>query len=308
MINTLIVLLGPTGVGKTDLSLNIAELYGCDIISCDSRQFYREMSIGTASPDKVQLSRATHHFVRFLPVTDYYSASLFERDVSSLLSDIYIKNPIAIMTGGSMLYIDAVCKGIDDIPDTDISVRNKYLEKYKNEGIEGLRLALRLLDPEYYKRVDLQNPRRIMRALEITETSGRPYSTFLTSTKRKRDYRIIKAGLNMDRNKLFERINLRVDRMIDAGLEEEARDLYKYKGLNALNTVGYRELFSYFDGDISREKAIELIKRNTRRYAKKQLTWWAKDPEIRWFDANNTNDLIDWLKVTLPADSSDKSF
>lgn len=299
MTNTLLVLLGPTGVGKTNLSLEIAEIFGCDIISCDSRQFYSEMSIGTAAPDKGQLARIKHHFVKSIPVTDYYSASLFERDVSVLLTELFERNHVAIMAGGSMLYIDAVCKGIDDIPDTDSTVRTKYLEKFEKEGIEGLRLALHVLDPEYYKRVDLRNPRRIMRALEITETAGRPYSSFLTASKKVRDFRIIKVGITMEREKLFERINARVDKMISEGLEEEARSLYKYKGLNALNTVGYSELFSYFDGEISREKAIELIKRNTRHYAKKQITWWSKDPEIQWFDAEMTDDLLSWLNTVI---------
>jgi tRNA dimethylallyltransferase len=295
MNNTLFVLLGPTGVGKTELSIEIAEHFGSDIISCDSRQFYKEMHIGTAAPDETQLLRVRHHFVRFISVTDYYSASLYERDVISLLPGLFTKNPFVIMTGGSMLYLDAVCKGIDDIPDTDPGVREKYLELYKTEGIEGLRLALRLLDPAHYSSVDLQNPRRIMRALEISETTGKPYSSFLTASPRERNFRIIKTGIDRDRVDLFSRINKRVDEMISSGLEEEARSLYKYKGLNALSTVGYREMFSYFDGEITRDKAIELIKRNTRRYAKKQLTWWSKDPSIQWFDASEKDRLFSWI-------------
>jgi tRNA dimethylallyltransferase len=295
MNNTLIVLLGPTGVGKTELSLELARHFASDIISCDSRQFYHQMHIGTAAPEEWQLSYVQHHFVNFLSVEEYYSASLFERDVLALLPSLFKKNPVVIMTGGSMLYIDAVCKGIDDIPDTDSIVRQKYIDLYEKEGIEGLRLALRLLDPKHYASVDLQNPRRIMRALEISETTGRPYSSFLTASSRERDFRIIKAGIGRDREKLFERINNRVDEMIASGLEEEARSLYKYKGLNALNTVGYRELFSWFDGEITREKAIELIKRNTRRYAKKQLTWWSKDKDIVWFDASEKERLKEWL-------------
>jgi tRNA dimethylallyltransferase len=299
MNNTLIVLLGPTGVGKTELSLDLAEHFGSEIISCDSRQFYREMKIGTAAPNESQLLRIQHHFINSLSVEDYYSASLFEHDVLTLLPDLFEKRHIALMTGGSMLYIDAVCNGIDDIPDTDPSVRQKYVDLYEKEGIEGLRLALRLLDPKHYSLVDLHNPRRIMRSLEITESTGKPYSSFLTASSRKRGFRILKAGINRERDELFSRINQRVDDMIALGLEEEARSLFRYKGLNALNTVGYRELFSCFDGEISREKAIELIKRNTRRYAKKQLTWWSKDNTIEWFDASEKESIFNWLHTQM---------
>lgn len=299
MNNTLIVLPGPTGVGKTDLALTLADHFKCEIISCDSRQFYREMTIGTAVPDSEQLSRVKHHFVQFLSVKDYYSASMYERDVLNLLPRLFEKNPVAIMTGGSMLYIDAVCNGMDDIPDINPEIRAKYIEMYHSEGVEGLRIALKILDPDYYSKVDLRNYRRIMRALEITETAGRPYSSLLTSEKRKRDFRIIKAGLSRERSELYERINLRVDRMMNAGLSEEARSLLEYRYLNALNTVGYRELFSYFDGKTTIEKAVELIKRNTRRYAKKQLTWWSKDDEIKWFDAGNPDPIVSWLGQNL---------
>jgi len=302
MNNTLIVLLGPTGVGKTELSLELAEHFGSDIISCDSRQFYHQMHIGTAAPETWQLSRVKHHFVNFLQVDEYYSASLFERDVMALLPSLFAKKPVTIMTGGSMLYIDAVCKGIDDIPDTDPEIRRKYLTLYEKEGIEGLRLALRILDPGHYENVDLHNPRGIMRALEITETTGRPYSSFLTATVRKRDFRIIKAGINRERKELFGRIDKRVDEMLSAGLEQEARPLYRYKGLNALNTVGYRELFRWFDGEITKDEAVRLIKRNTRRYAKKQLTWWTRDPEIEWFDASEKERLLKWIDSEIEKD------
>ena len=303
MNNTLIVILGPTGVGKTELSLELAEHFGSDIISCDSRQFYHQMHIGTAAPEEWQLSRVKHHFVNFLNAEDYYSASLFERDVLKLLPSLFAKKPVAVMTGGSMLYIDAVCKGIDDIPDTDPEIRRKYLTLYEKEGVEGLRLALRILDPRHYEQVDLQNPRRIMRALEITETTGRPYSSFLTATARKRDFRIIKAGISRERKELFGRIDRRVDEMMSAGLEQEARSLYSYKGLNALNTVGYREMFSWFDGEITKEEAVRLIKRNTRRYAKKQLTWWSRDPQIEWFDASEKEHLLRWIHSELEKDN-----
>jgi tRNA dimethylallyltransferase len=299
MKNTLIVLPGPTGVGKTEFAIELACRLGCDIISCDSRQFYREMPVGTAAPDKEQLAKARHHFTGFLSVTDYYSISLYESDVMALLPALFASNPVAIMTGGSMLYMDAVCRGMDDIPDTDPLVRQKYLELYNHEGISGLRLALKILDPAHYAKVDLKNPRRIMRALEITESSGRPYSSFLKATVRERDFRIIKAGLTRERNELYGRIDERVDRMIENGLEEEAASLIDYRGLNALNTVGYREMFSYFDGFVTLDEAVRLIKRNTRRYARKQLTWWNRDAGIKWFDASDTKPVLDWIESRL---------
>lgn len=299
MKNTLIVIPGPTGVGKTGFATELASRLGCDIISCDSRQFYREMKIGTAAPSGEELSRAKHHFIGFLSVTDYYSISLYERDVMTLLPLLFEKNPVAIMTGGSMLYMDAVCRGMDDIPDTDPSIRQKYTEMYASEGIEGLRIALKFLDPEYYARVDLRNPRRLLRALEITESTGRPYSSFLTAPVKQRDFRIIRAGLTRDRGELYRRIDLRVDRMMEEGLEQEAYSLRDYRGLNALNTVGYREMFRWFDGDLTREQAVMLIKRNTRRYARKQLTWWNRDREINWFDASREKLIFSWIEEQL---------
>ena len=299
MKNTLIVLPGPTGVGKTAFATGLAERLGCDIISCDSRQFYREMKIGTAAPGEEELARAKHHFVGFLSVTDYYSISLFERDVLALLPSLFPSNPVVIMTGGSMLYMDAVCRGMDDIPDTDPAVRQKYLEMYHNEGIEGLRIALKLLATVSYSRIDLHNLRRILRALEITESSGRPYSSFLTAPVRQRDFRIIKAGLTRERSELYRRIDMRVDRMMEEGLEQEAASLIRYRGLNALNTVGYREMFRWFDGEVSREEAVMLIRRNTRRYARKQLTWWNRDSQINWFDASESEKIISWIEKSL---------
>jgi tRNA dimethylallyltransferase len=295
MKNTLIVLPGPTGVGKTAIAIGLALRLGCDIISCDSRQFYREMRIGTAAPDEEQLSRVKHHFVGFLSVRDYYSISLFERDVLALLPSLFSSCPFAIMTGGSMLYMDAVCRGMDDIPDTDPAVRQKFIDMYHREGIGGLRMALKLLDPDHYAKVDLHNPRRVMRALEISESTGRPYSSYLTSARRERDFRILKAGLTLGRPELYARIDQRVDRMISAGLEEEAASLKIFRELNALNTVGYREMFMYLDGEITREQAVALIKRNTRRYARRQLTWWNRDKEIKWFDAGNSDMITDWI-------------
>jgi len=296
MNNNLIVLLGPTGVGKTDISIDLALKLGCEIISADSRQFYMDMKIGTAVPSEEQLGSVMHHFVRFLPVDSYYSSSLFERDVMNILPELFLRKNVVLMAGGSGMYIDAVCQGIDDIPDVEQDIRDKYNAMYIESGIEGLRRALRLMDPDHYNKVDLKNHKRIIRALEICESTGRPYSSFLQSNKRKRDFRIIKIGLSRERDELYQRINLRVDQMLSMGLEEEAKGLYKYKNLNALNTVGYREFFDYFDGRISKEKAIELIKRNSRRYAKRQITWWAKDKEITWFHPDRKDEILKFAK------------
>jgi tRNA dimethylallyltransferase len=295
MNKILIVLLGPTGVGKTSVSTDLAIRYRCDIISADSRQIYREMRIGTAVPDDGQLNTVRHHFVRSVSVEEYYSSSIFEREVLKLLPSLFRSNNVVLMTGGSGMYIDAVCKGTDDIPDVDPSVREKYIALYKAEGIRGLRIALRLLDPEHYARVDLKNHKRIIRALEICETAGRPYSSFLTKQRRERDFRIIKIGLMRSREDLYQRINARVDEMVRMGLEDEARQLLAFRHLNALNSVGYKEFFDYFDGNLSRDKAIELIKRNSRRYAKRQITWWAKDREITWFDPEKRIEIFSFI-------------
>jgi tRNA dimethylallyltransferase len=295
----LIVLLGPTGVGKTDISINIAEHFNCEIISADSRQFFSEMNIGTAVPSTAQLKQVKHHFIQFISVKDYYSASLFERDVMDLLSEAFIKSNCSLMAGGSGLYIDAVCNGYDDIPDVDPEAREKYIALHRSEGIEGLRAALKLLDPEHYSRVDLKNYKRMLRALEICDTTGKPYSSFLKKQKRERDFIVIKIGLTRDRNELYSRINKRVDSMVNMGLEEEAQNLYELKYFNALNCVGYREFFEFFDGNISREKAIELIKRNSRRYAKRQMTWWGKDKEIKWFQADMIDKIIEYISLCI---------
>jgi tRNA dimethylallyltransferase len=295
MKNFLIVLLGPTGVGKSELSVEIASHFNTEIISADSRQFYREMTIGTAVPDENLLRKVTHHFIKFLSVHDYFSSSLFERDVLELLPLLFRRNRIVVMTGGSGMYIDAVCNGIDDIPDIDPAVREKYNEKHISEGIESLRRELKMVDPEYYARVDLKNHKRIIRALEISESTGRKYSEFLTKRSAVRDFFIIKIGLERKREDLYGRINSRVDNMIENGLENEALDLLDLKELNPLKSVGYREFFDFFEGKISREKAIELIKRNSRRYAKRQITWWGRDKEIVWFNPEQKEEIIRYI-------------
>jgi tRNA dimethylallyltransferase len=296
MRNFLIVLLGPTGVGKTDISINLAGRLGCEIISADSRQFFREMSVGTAVPSDFQLSAVKHHFIRFLSVDNYYSSSLFERDVLDLLPRLFASSRYALMAGGSGMYIDAVCDGIDDIPDTDQSLREKYIAMYDNQGITCLGSALKLLDPVHYSKVDLKNHKRIIRALEICETTGKPYSSFLKKTKRIRDFGIIKIGLEREREELYTKINSRVDQMVSLGLEEEARNMLVYRHLNALNSVGYREFFDYFDGKASKDHTIELIKRNSRRYAKRQMTWWARDKEITWFHPRQYDEILQHIQ------------
>lgn len=296
MKNTLVAIVGPTGVGKTDISLQLALHFKTEIISADSRQFYREMRIGTAVPSEDQLNTVAHHFIRFLPISEYYSSSLFERDVLRLLPELFSRNPIVLLTGGSGMYADAVTDGIDDIPDTDPDVREKLIRLYDTEGIESLRTTLKLLDPVHFSKVDLKNHKRIIRALEICESTGRPYSSFLAKKKPERDFMIIKIGLTRDRDELYDRINRRVDEMVSAGLEEEARSLFCFRNLNALNSLGYREFFEYFEGRISRDKAIELIKRNSRRYAKRQLTWWGKDKSIRWFKPQEYEGMVQLIE------------
>ncbi len=299
MNKTLLVLIGPTGIGKSDLSIHLAQHFQTEIISSDSRQIYRELSIGTAVPPADDLLKVKHHLIHSHSLVDYYSASQFEKDTLQILENLFTRKDIAIMTGGSMLYIDAVCKGIDDIPDADLQLRAELVSEFEEKGIEHLRMRLKQLDPEYYTKVDLKNPKRLLHALEICLTTGKTYSSFRTEQVRERPFRIIKIGLNRDRSELYERINLRVDKMMEAGLEEEARKVHHLHHLNSLNTVGYKELFAYFDGEIDKEKAIELIKRNSRHYARKQLTWFRRDPEITWFLPEQETDIIGFIEQKL---------
>ncbi len=299
MANTLIVLLGPTGVGKTDLSIRIAEYFNCEILSCDSRQIYREMRVGTAVPEEKYLNKIKHHFIGSQSIFDYYSAAKFETDVLTSLPLLFAKSPVALMTGGSMLYIDAVCKGIDDIPDVDLELREKLKERMTREGIDSLRAELKILDPDYYAEVDLKNPKRILHALEICFMTGKPYSSFRSNQAKPREFNIVKVGLNRERTELYDRINQRVEQMFDEGLEQEALNLYPHRDLNSLNTVGYREMFDHFDGKISLVEAKEKIQANSRKYARKQLTWFRRDQEITWFHPEQDEEILGFLSSQL---------
>lgn len=286
----LIVLLGPTGVGKTALSLNLAEHYLSPIISADSRQFFKGLEVGTAAPTTAQKERVVHHLVGMLDVTDYYSASEFERDALNIIEDLHKSHDVLIATGGSMMYIDALCNGIDDVPTIDESLRKEIYELYEREGLEPIRAQLKTLDPNFYNEVDLKNYKRVIHALEVCLMTGKPYSSFRTQTKKERPFEIIKIGLTRDRAELYERINNRVDEMISSGLLEEAGRFYPQRHLNALNTVGYKELFKYLDGEWTLDFAIEKIKQSTRIYSRKQITWFKRDKEIHWINLSETSE------------------
>ncbi len=291
----LIVLLGPTGVGKTDLSIEIAKWLDTVIISSDSRQVYKELKIGTAVPDESQLQSVKHYMIGNKSIFDYYNASMYEFEVIDILHHTYKTKDTALLVGGSGFYIDAVCRGIDDLPTIDQEVRQWLLKRLKDEGIESLRFDLKRLDPEYYSQTDLKNPKRILKALEVCIMTGKPYAAFRTGTKKKREFISLKIGITRERNELYSRIEQRVDKMLEAGLEEEARRFYNHKKLNSLNTVGYKELFGYFDGEYSFNKAVELIKRNTRRYAKRQLSWFHRDKSIRWFHPSEKEQIKQYI-------------
>ena len=320
-MNSLIVITGPTGVGKTELCLQVAEHYGIDIINADSRQIFAEIPIGTAAPTAEQMQRVRHYFVGSHHIGDYYSASSYEQDVLKLLGKLAevegqkskvegqsaniqpptpnTHHPIALLSGGSMMYIDAVCNGIDDIPNIREDIRNEMKRRLEVEGLDSLLEELSRLDPEHYAIVDRKNPRRILHALEICHQTGKTYTSFRTGEKRKRPFNIIKIGLNRDRDELYERINQRVLDMIGQGLEQEARAMLPHRELNALNTVGYKEMFQYFDGAIPLEEAIRQIQSNSRRYARKQLTWYKRDAEIKWFNPENVKEIINYIDFRL---------
>ncbi|WP_350457023.1 tRNA (adenosine(37)-N6)-dimethylallyltransferase MiaA [Macellibacteroides fermentans] len=298
-MNTLIVLLGPTGVGKTELSLRVASHVGSPIISADSRQLYKELVIGTAAPTAEQLARIKHYFVGTLSLTDYYNASQFEEEVLLCLENLFQSTSNVVMTGGSMMYIDAVCNGIDELPTVSQEIRTNLMKRFEVEGLDPIQEDLKRLDPQHYNEVDLNNYKRVIHALEICLMTGRPYSELRTNTKKTRPFRIIKIGLTRDREELCDRINARVDQMMRDGLLEEARHVYPYKHLNSLNTVGYKEMFNYLDGEWPLDFAIEKIKRNSRVYARKQMTWFKRDKEINWFHPDNIEGILTFLDEQL---------
>ena len=299
-MKTLVVVLGPTGVGKTELCLQIARHLGTPIINADSRQIFSELPIGTAAPTLEQQRSVPHYFVGIHHIQDYYSASKFENDVIDLLQNhLFPISETTLMTGGSMMYIDAVCDGIDDIPTVNEETRSLMKARLIKEGLPALAEELRMLDPDYYALADKNNPRRIVHALEICHMTGKPYSFFRTNSKKERPFKILKIGLNRPREELYERINERVLQMMQTGLEEEARNVYSLKGINALNTVGYKELFDYFDGNINKDEAIRQIQSNSRRYMRQQLTWFKKDDCIRWFNPENSKEIINYIDASI---------
>ena len=299
-MKTLITLQGPTGVGKTELSLRLAEFFDTCILNADSRQVYRDIPIGTAAPTEAERRRVPHHFVGMLALDDYYSAAQYESDVLRLLNDeVFPQKDVAILSGGSMMYIDAVCKGIDDIPTIDAETREMMRERYEREGLEPLAEELRLLDPDYYAECDIRNPKRVVHALEICYMTGRTYTSFRVRRKAHRPFRIIKVGLQREREELYARINRRVDSMMQDGWLDEARRVLPFRHCNSLNTVGYKELFKYLDGEWELDFALEKIRRNTRVYSRKQMTWFRRDEEVRWFHPEDANGILDYLQAVL---------
>ena len=289
---TLVVLLGPTGVGKTALGVELASRLGCSILSADSRQIYRELPIGTAAPTPEERAAVPHYFVGTHSITERYSAASYEVDVLHLLEKLFSDHPIQLLSGGSMMYIDAVCRGIDEIPDVDPAIRAEVWHRYETGGLAPILSELEHLDPRYYATVDHHNYKRVLHGYEVCLSSGRPFSSFHTGQAKSRPFDIIKIGLSRDREELYARIDERILQMMSLGLEAEARAVYPYRHLNALNTVGYKELFAYFDGTISLDEAIRLIQRNSRYYARKQLTWWKRDPEVQWYHPDAQNNLL----------------
>ena len=295
LTKTLIVLVGPTAVGKTSLSIELAQKFNCPIMSTDSRQFYNEMSIGTAKPTVEEMKNVPHHFINSRSITELYTAGMFEEDAINKLEEIFQTRDYCVAVGGSGLYINALCYGIDDIPKDEIIRQNLY-DRWQNEGLEKLKEELIEIDPEFYHESDMNNPRRVMRALEVYQITGQKYSKLRTKPKKKRPFNMIWIGLEMDMEKLYARINNRVDKMLVEGLLEEVKSLYKYKDLKALRSVGYQELINFLDGNISLEEAVELIKRNSRRFAKKQFTWFRKNEQIKWFKPDQKEAIFQYVE------------
>jgi tRNA dimethylallyltransferase len=287
IMNTLLIILGPTASGKTDLAIRIAKSLGTEIISADSRQFYRELSIGTAKPSAEQLAEVKHHFIGHISISEDYNISRFEKDALMLLEALFKSQEVVVMTGGSGLYIDAVCNGLDEQPEHDPRIRQQLNSEYKSKGIKYLQDELLRLDPAYYEIVDRSNPHRLMRAIEVSMLTGKPYSFFRKGRQQQRNFKVVKVGIQVSREELIERINRRVDKMMADGLIEEAKANYQFRDKNALNTVGYKEIFDYLDGNCTLEEAVGKIKINTRRYAKRQMTWFRRDPEINWIRIDN---------------------
>ncbi len=289
--------MGPTGVGKTSISLNLAQTFGAPIVSSDSRQLYRELKIGTAAPTDEALALVQHYFIGTQSIHDEYSAGQYEMDALQMLEKLFVNHPVVLLVGGSMMYIDAVCEGLDAIPTVDDETRQYWQDIFAKEGLEYIQKELLRLDPEYAQIVDMQNHKRLLYALEICSITGKTYTSFRTGEKKQRNFNILKIGLNRPRPELYERINKRVDIMMQDGLLEEAKQYYPYKHLNSLNTVGYKELYDYMDGKCSLEEAVELIKRDSRRYAKRQMTWFNRDKNINWFHPENEKEIVDFVKM-----------
>lgn len=299
MDRVLLLIAGPTAVGKTSCGIEVAAHFGTEIISADSRQIYRETRIGTAVPSPQELARVKHHFIQTVSVKEYYNASIFEHQVLDRLQTLFKVHQLVVMVGGSGLYIDAVCEGIDDLPTVDEDLRRQLQEELRQKGLEQLTGRLQELDPLSYSRVDLKNPMRVLKALEISMQTGRPYSSFLSETRKERPFHILRAALELDRQVLYERINMRVDQMMEDGLMEEVKQVQHLREYAAMKTVGYRELFQVLDGKLSLEEGVDLIKRNTRKFARKQLTWFRKEQKYRWFSPENYPSLIDWVEKEL---------
>lgn len=299
MNKTLIVLTGPTGVGKTDLSIHLAEHYGCSILNADSRQVYHDIPIGTAAPTAEEQQRVKHHFVGMLGLDAYYSAAQFEQDALAVLDAEFAQHDVALLSGGSMMYVDAVCHGIDDIPTIDEDTRSLLKDRLATEGLDKLTAELRLLDPEYYAQCDLKNHKRVVHALEVCYMTGRTFTSFRTGNKAQRPFRIIKIGLQRERPELFDRINARVGQMVEQGLLEEAESVLPFRTYNSLNTVGFKELFQYFDGDCTLDFALDKIRRNTRVYAKKQITWFKKDESVQWFHPDEESVILHYIDAQM---------